>query len=89
VSPEAIYRYEVPIDGDWHTLPLSGAVLHVDCRAPGTVELWALRSGGPELSRAFQVVGTGQPLPAGWKRHVGTCLSPDRQLVWHVVEQQP
>lgn len=85
---EAIYRYELPIDGEWHTLPLSGAVLHVDCRAPDTVEIWALHSGGFALQRAFQVVGTGQSLPDGWRRHVGTCLSPDRRLVWHVVERR-
>ncbi len=85
---EAIYRYELPVDGDWHTLPLSGDVLHVDCRAPGAVEIWALQTGAPGLQRSFQVVGTGQPLPEGWKWHVGTCLSPDRQLVWHVVERE-
>jgi len=86
---QAIYRYEIPVDGEWHILALSGGVLHVDCRALDTVEIWALHSGGPELQRAFQVVGTGQPLPDEWKRHVGTCLSPDRRLVWHVVERHP
>lgn len=84
-----IYRYEVPVDDQWHELRLSGAVLHVACRRPDTVELWALHTEGPELHRAFRVFGTGQPLPPEPTRHVGTALAAEGRLVWHVMERWP
>lgn len=91
----AVWRYEVPVDDQAHVLALSGAVLHVDCRDPAVVTLWALHSGGPEVERAFRVFGTGHPIPEGW-RHVGTALSPCLSpfgargaVVWHLHERQP
>ena len=83
---EAIFRYEVPVDDKPHTLELSGAVLHVDCRDASTVEVWALETGGPPVERVFRVVGTGHPLPEGWTRHVGTAIAPGGHLVWHLLE---
>lgn len=82
----AIYRYEVPVDDQWHELQLSGAVLHVDCRDPRVVELWALSSGGPTVTHNFRVYGTGQPLPDRLTCHVGTAITPGGQLVWHLME---
>lgn len=82
----AIFRYEVPVDGLWHTLDLSGAVLHVAARHPGAVEVWAL-TGGMPVSREVQVFGTGQPLPDIPLRHVGTALIPGGALVWHLMER--
>jgi hypothetical protein len=79
---ETIYRYEVPVDDKPHTLELSGKILHVGCRHADTVEVWALESGGQLIERTFRVVGTGQPLPDGWTRHVGTAIAP----VWHLLE---
>ncbi len=83
---DRIFRYEVPVDDRPHTLPLSGAVLHVACRQVDVVELWALESGGPPIERAFQVVGTGQPLPDRWFMYRGTAIAPGGQLVWHLME---
>lgn len=85
--PNAIHRYEVPVDDRWHELRLSGAVLHVACRRFDVVELWALHSNGPELRRAFRAVGTGQPLPDEPTRHVGSALAAEGRLVWHVMER--
>lgn len=82
---QIIYRYEVPVDDQWHGHDLSGSVLHVGCRNPRVVEFWALHTGGFTVRRLFQVVGTGQPLPAG-SRHVGTAIAPGGRLVWHLVE---
>jgi hypothetical protein len=84
----AIFRYEVPVDDEWHALQLSGPVLHVDVRLrPNVVEVWALSTNrqGPELTQHFRVFGTGQPLPDG-VRHVGTALVPGG-LVWHLMER--
>ncbi|MGH8576156.1 MAG: DUF7352 domain-containing protein [Gammaproteobacteria bacterium] len=79
-------RYEVPVDDQWHTLELSGAVLHVDTRAPDVVEVWALDSGGPTLPRQFRAFGTGQRIPDGRLRHVGSVITAGGRLVWHLFE---
>ncbi|MFD9564360.1 hypothetical protein [Streptomyces sp. NPDC059994] len=81
----AIYRYEIPVDDQWHAVQLSGDVIHVACRNPRAVELWGIHTDGPSATRGFRVFGTGQPLP-GKVRHVGTAPTPDGQLVWHLLE---
>lgn len=81
----AVYRYEVPVDDQWHAMQLSGPVVHVDCRNPRVVELWALSTSEPSTMRGFRVFGTGQPLPDKVK-HVGTAVAPGGQLVWHLME---
>lgn len=83
---ESIYRYEIPVDDEPHRISLSGKILHVGCRDSKAVEFWALNSGGPLLSRVFCVVGTGQPLPDGWTKHIGTVVAPGGYLVWHLLE---
>lgn len=82
-----IYRYTVPADDAWHALPLTGSVLHVACRTPGSVDLWALHTDGPAVVRSFRVVGTGHPLPEG-SLHVGTSMIPGDRLVWHLLERR-
>lgn len=57
--PDAIHRYEVPVDDRWHPVQLSGPVLHVDCRNMHVVELWALHTDAPTVTRSFRVYGTG------------------------------
>lgn len=81
----AIYRYEIPVDDNWHNIPLSGAILHVATRQPDRVELWALNSGGSKADRMFRVYGTGQPIPDG-AVHIGTAIIPGGLLVWHLFE---
>jgi hypothetical protein len=80
-----IYRYEVPVDDRWHPLQFSGPVLHVACRNPYAVELWALHTDEPKPTRSFRIYGTGQPLPDGLE-YIGTALAPGGQLVWHLFE---
>lgn len=82
-----VLRYEVPVDGVWHALALSGPVLHVDTRNRGLVEVWALDDGGPKAERRFQVFGTGQPLPDGVVAHVGSVITAQGALVWHLFEE--
>jgi hypothetical protein len=85
VLRQTIYRYEVPVDDRWHPLQLSGRIVHVDCRNARAVEVWALHSGGPVVTRSFRVYGTGHELPPD-VQHVGTAIAPGGQLVWHLVE---
>lgn len=84
---DAIYRYEVPVDDRWHPLQLSGRIVHVDCRNPRVVEVWAFRTDDTEAAevRSLRVFGTGQPLPPD-VQHVGTAIAPGGQLVWHLIE---
>lgn len=83
----SIYRYEVPVDDQWHEIELTGDVLHVDSRAPSIVEFWAFAFPGAGVRRRFQVVGTGHPLPAGQLRHHGSVIAAGGRLVWHLLEQ--
>jgi hypothetical protein len=85
---EAIHRYEVPVDGQWHELKLAGDPLHIGCRSVEVVELWAVADlPRPNLTtRAFQVVGTGQPIPDR-ARYWGSVVK--GPLVWHLIERWP
>ncbi|QBJ94471.1 hypothetical protein D0Z67_29315 (plasmid) [Streptomyces seoulensis] len=92
--PQAIiHRIELPIDDRPHGIDLTGEILHTAIRRPNVVDVWyqARPAGMDPMRRSFQVVGTGQPIPthlgfyihAGYK---GTAITPDGQLVWHVLE---
>jgi hypothetical protein len=84
----AIFRYEIPVDDQWHELQLSGAVHHVACRdRADIVEVWALHSGGPTVARSFRVYGTGQPLPDHRVTYLGTALASGGAIVWHLMER--
>jgi hypothetical protein len=96
--PEAakrVYRYEVPIDDQTHTLPISsplwdhqGPPLAVAAIRDGerwTVEFWAEhRDGARVYPRSFRVYGTGHPVP-GRSRWCGTTPRLDG-LVFHLYE---
>lgn len=82
----AVYRYEIPVDDHWHTVDLSGPVLHVAAREPETVELWAVHGAEQPQPRTFRVFGTGQPLDDRAPTHVGTALA-GAGLVWHLWER--
>jgi hypothetical protein len=88
MAEPTIHRYQVPVDDQWYTLSLSGAVLHVAARDPAVVELWALV--GIELPRwwEFRVFSTGQPLPAWCGEHVGTTLADGGRFVWHLFRRE-
>lgn len=83
---DMIYRYEVPVDDQWHEHPLTGGIVHVAGRRRGVVEFWARQTFGPQVARRFRVYGTGHPMPSGLT-HRGTVL--DGPLVWHLMESAP
>lgn len=84
---KAVYRYEIPVDDGWHTLELSGPVLHVAARDPRRVELWVVHGAEPARPRTFRVFGTGHPLDDRAPTYVGTALAAGG-LVWHLWERR-
>jgi hypothetical protein len=91
VIPAVIHRAELPIDDRPHGIDLTGDILHAAVRRPGAVDIWyqANPDGAEPMRRSFQVVGTGQLIPAHlgfYVTHKGTAVSPDGVLVWHVLE---
>ena len=91
---ERIYRYELPVDDEWHEFTLWGDPLAVECRKPDAVEFWSRDPGDLPVHglvgarRSFIVVGTGQQVPTG-VRYWGTALVPGEALVWHLLERRP
>lgn len=89
----AMFRYQVPVDDQVHWIALRGdpqAFAAIFTRVgPGTmaVEFWAEHdTSATARERAFQVFGTGHPLPgAEAARYVGTCARV-AGLVWHLYE---
>jgi hypothetical protein len=87
-SYRQVFRYEVPADDHWHTVELSGPILHVAARRPDVVEFWAQTGAGLTQARTFRVFGTGHPLPPGVAlAHRGTALAAGGALVWHLFER--
>lgn len=83
-----IHRAELPLDDRPHGIDLTGDILHAAVRRPGKVDVWyvARPDGMAPMRRSFQIVGTGQPFPIWLGRHQHTAITPDGQLVWHVLE---
>lgn len=80
-----VFRYKVPVDDQPHTFEMHGKLVAVGCRALYAVEFWAIWDTTlPEVSRTFQVFGTGQPDVIG--EHRGTVIAPGGELVWHLFE---
>lgn len=87
---ELIYRYQVPVDDEWHVHELWGHPLFVACREPTVVEFWARSgSGNPSFAalRSFLIVGTGHRIPEN-TRYWGTAIAPGGHLVWHLLERR-
>lgn len=80
-----ILRYEVPVDGQWHTITGASRPVHVGCRQVDTVEFWAWDR--PDVGPVeYCVFGTGQPVEEPCA-HMGTTIAPGGQLVWHLVRR--
>jgi hypothetical protein len=80
-----MFRYVVPVDGQPHIVPLSHSPAGVGA-TDRFVEFWAESTVTvPPALRAFQVFGTGHPLP-GQARWVGTAPRTPGGFVWHLYE---
>lgn len=81
-----MFRYVVPVDDQPHVIRLSGSPVAVTFAMSGSpvVEFWAEHTeGAPQTEQAFQVFGTGHPLP-GDAEWVGTCPRTANGLVFHL-----
>jgi hypothetical protein len=90
MTGRAMFRYEVPIDDQPHTIPLSHSPVAVAAvKSWFAVEFWAESTRrATQVERAFQVFGTGHPLPED-ARWIGTCPRSEEGLVWHLYEVTP
>lgn len=80
-------RFVVPINGPFHAFELSGDPTSVGSREDESMEFWAVVHPGAETTRrAFMVVGTRQPMPAGFLKVWGHAYIRDGAIVWHLVE---
>jgi len=82
-----MFRYSVRIDDQPHLIELTGNPVAVAAASDWrSVEFWAEHTeGAPLAKRAFQVFGTGHPLPEN-ARWVGTCARTAAGLVWHLYD---
>lgn len=88
-STRSIFRQVIPVDDQWHTLSLTGPIVHVATRGEDYVEVWFIEDPDVEPEdRAFRVVGTGQPLAPALAHHIGTAITPSSRLVWHLMEHE-
>ena len=85
MSKRQVFRYTVKVDDQPHTFDLTSDPLHVANGATlDEVEFWAEHDpDAPEYPAAFQVVGTGHPLPDG-AVYVGTCPRTREGIAWHL-----
>lgn len=90
----AVYKYDLPITDDVIEIdmPVGAQILHLGWQPTNArqVQMWALVDPDPThpvQHRRFRIYGTGHPIPNPHElRHVGTVLTFDGQLVWHVFE---
>ncbi|MFE9812340.1 hypothetical protein [Streptomyces sp. NPDC005548] len=85
---DVIHRVELPLDDRPHGIDLTQDILGAAVRRHDAVDVWfkARREDMQHMRRSFQIVATGQPIPFYLDRHQGIAISPDGQLVWHVLE---
>ena len=89
-----IYKYEIPIDGEFTLeLPLGARILSVQAQPQDgllmnndKVFIWAIVNPYNEkIKRKFHVHGTGNPLYDHYK-YIGTFQVYNGRLVWHLFE---
>jgi hypothetical protein len=87
-QPQRIYRYEVPVDEEWHKITLTGPILHVASRESDIVEFWSWTNDHPPISYMFKAFGTGWPVPeiVSSIQYVGTALATNG-FVWHLFRE--
>lgn len=78
-----VLKWSVPVDDRPHPIG-AGPVLHVACQnGPDSVEVWTLEFDEPGTQQA-RVFGTGHPLPGSVEEHLGSTVTADGALVWHL-----
>ncbi len=87
---KSVYKYSLTYNGiDTIEMPVGSKIIHVDVQH-GAVRLWVLinkEEKGVE-KRIFRIYGTGHDIDDNLKLlHIGSCLTNEGTLVWHVFEE--
>ncbi len=84
---KTVWKYEVPLDDEWHDMPFSpNRIVHVGAQSAAVV-VWAERFDTDDdplrepTCCPLKVFGTGSTIPAGCE-HVGSVIV--GAFVWHV-----
>ena len=79
-----VLKWDVRVDDRAHPIG-SGPVAHVACQSSANVvQVWTDEPDAEQVTiRSARVYGTGQPVPDG-DEHLGSTLTEDGFLVWHV-----
>jgi len=81
-----VLKWDVPVDDEPHEIG-GGLVTLVACQhSPEVVQVWTTEEMASIATsrRLVQVFGTGQPLPDITGDHVGSVVTANGALVWHV-----
>jgi hypothetical protein len=81
-----IHKYQIPVDGNLHSIDITGPVIHVEAASDTLVNMWAI-SGLVSIPEKvhYCVVSTGNELPKN-AVHVGTTSRTPNGFVWHLIE---
>lgn len=87
---KTVYKYELQLNCTnqiW--MPTNGQIIHV-AEQHNYLMMWVyVDQITPHSTRYFRVWGTGFMMPEDYDGvHVGTALTVDGNLVWHVFEQK-
>ena len=82
-----ILRFELPADGEWHTVGMSSNVLGAGSRRSHHVEFWFLDDPAHNTDRQFAVFATGDELPPDAK-HLHVVLDAGGYFVWHLITRR-
>ena len=80
---KVIYKYELPIDDEWHKLPM-GKVVHIGRALGDMVHVWIQQYPLEQDWFKYRVVRTGQAV-SKWHFYIGTTIN--EPYVWHVYQQ--
>ena len=83
---ERIFRFEVPVDNQWHRLPAQ-YTLSVGSRIPGVVEFWCRETDNNDME--YRVYGTGHPIECEFLYEGSVYDASTNSLVWHLVSRTP
>jgi hypothetical protein len=95
VTDRVVLKWPVAVDDRVHRIG-GGQIVHVACQDPREIDcvmVWTIeprpaRGESPVPTREVQVFGTGQPLPF-FADHLGTAITANGQLVWHLFALPP
>lgn len=77
-----VLKWDVPLDDQTHSIGTGPVVLVAAQHSVDVVQVWTVEHGEPSPSRPVRGFGTGQPVPPGYRTHVGSAIA--GPFVWHI-----